>query len=562
METLVIGIVAILIIVVVAALAPRVGVAGPLVLVLIGIGISFLPFVPAVEVPPEVILGGVLPPLLYSSAASMPAMDFRRDFRAIGSLSVVLVVLSSVVVGLVLWLLLPDIGLPAAIALGAIVSPTDAVATSIARSLGVPSRVVAVLEGESLLNDATALVLLRAAIVAIPGSIAFGLVALQFVWSAAAAVVIGVVVGVVHLHVRRLLRHPTAGTAISFVVPFVASVPAEALGASGLVAAVAAGLVSGTGAAKYLRPQDRVADRHNWKTIELLLEGGIFLLMGLELYGLVVDLEEHGGGLAMAVLLAVVVGTTVMIVRAGFVTALLLGLDRGFRRRRAIARRRRQRAPGPSAPVRSPKRARLLASFGPVGFTPAERFVIVWAGMRGAVTLAAAQTLPANTPQQSLLVMTAFIVAAGSLIVQGATLAPLVRRLGLTGQHPDETTGERGRLHTLVRRAGLAVVEDPQLRRPDGGPFDDAVLDRARRITVARHRSSESLVAGETARAVDREQVELRLVMIAAERAALLDARSRAAYSSRILQEALDALDAEQITLELRGADPGAEGGR
>jgi NhaP-type Na+/H+ or K+/H+ antiporter len=168
MDPLVAAVLGVVAIVAVNSLAPRVGVAAPLVLVLLGVGVSFLPFVPAIEVEPEWILGVVLPPLLYSSAVSMPTMDFRRDFRIISTLSVVLVVVSAVVVGFVVSWLVPDVGLAAGIALGAIVSPTDAVATSIVRRAGVSPRIVTVLEGESMLNDASALVVLRAAIGVLP----------------------------------------------------------------------------------------------------------------------------------------------------------------------------------------------------------------------------------------------------------------------------------------------------------------------------------------------------------------------------------------------------------
>src|SRR4051794_23892871 len=157
-------------IVAVTRLAPRVGVAAPLLLVVLGVAASFVPGAPPIEIEPEWILAGILPPLLYSSAVSMPGMDFRRDFGAIGGLSVVLVVISAVVLGVFFSKAL-DLGLAEGIALGAVVSPTDAVATSITRRLGVSPRLVTVLEGESLLNDASALVLLRSAIAATAGAV-------------------------------------------------------------------------------------------------------------------------------------------------------------------------------------------------------------------------------------------------------------------------------------------------------------------------------------------------------------------------------------------------------
>ena len=161
-------VVAVIGIVAVTRIAPRVGVAAPLLLVLLGVVASLLPGAPGLEIEPEWILAGVLPPLLYSSAVSMPGMDFRRDFGAIAGLSVVLVVVSAVVLGVFFSRVL-DISLATGIALGAVVSPTDAVATSITKRLGVSPRLVTVLEGESLLNDASALVLLRSAIAATAG---------------------------------------------------------------------------------------------------------------------------------------------------------------------------------------------------------------------------------------------------------------------------------------------------------------------------------------------------------------------------------------------------------
>lgn len=254
MVSLAIGVLALVVIALSASLAPRLRIASPLILVVLGIGISLLPTMPDVTVDPEIILAGVLPPLLYSAAVSMPAMDFRRDLRTISGLAIVLVVVSAVGLGLVFHALVPTLPLPAAIALGAIVSPTDAVATSIVKDVGVSHRLTSVLQGESLLNDATALALLRsAAAVAVVQSAELSAagVAWDFVRSLGIAIVLGWVVGRVNLLLRRRVQDMAANTALSFTIPFLASIPAEALDASGLVAAVVAGLVTGHGAARY-----------------------------------------------------------------------------------------------------------------------------------------------------------------------------------------------------------------------------------------------------------------------------------------------------------------------
>ena len=185
MEFLILIVLALLVIAAATTLEPRLGLAAPLVLVVMGIGASFLSFVPAVKIEPEWILAGVLPPLLYSAAVSIPAVEFRRDFTAISGLSVVLVVVSAVALGAFFAWLIPGLGLGWGIALGAIVSPTDAVATSIVEKVGASSRVTTVLKGESLINDATALVLLRAAIVGVGASVSLWGVLGNFVFSVA-----------------------------------------------------------------------------------------------------------------------------------------------------------------------------------------------------------------------------------------------------------------------------------------------------------------------------------------------------------------------------------------
>lgn len=617
-------------IVVVNVLAPKAGVAAPLVLVLVGIGISFVPVVPAIEVQPEWILAGVLPPLLYSSAVSLPTMDFRRDFTAIGGLSVALVVVSSVALGFLFTALVPGIPLSVGIALGAVVSPTDAVATSIVKRLGASPRVVTVLEGESLLNDASALVLLRSAIAATAASVSLWSVAGDFVLAVVVAVAVGFVVGLVGLFVRARLARPSLSVAVSFVVPFVAYLPSELLGASGLVAVVTAGLVTGNGAAKYLRPQDRKSEESNWRTIELLLEGGVFLLMGLELFALVEDVTATRGNLWQAVGIAALTIVAVLLVRTVYVLPLVHGAGRRARRGEKVrgviagmqetldakfapdgtplrpdaaeaatgvtaqleairgphltpphvphvshgplaapggddaargrpgeaSRRGRSGGPATGTPervgrVRNTLRRRAAdidyLRAQPLG--PREGVLLVWAGMRGVVTVAAAQTLPLDTPHRSFLVLVAFGVALGSLLLQGSTLPWVVRRLGLSGG-PSPADNDRGAVRAELDGAAARFVDAPGLRRSDGRAYDPGVVARVRRDVVRELETRD--VDAATSADVFRQYKELRLRAIAAQRAALLAARSSGVYSSQALRHALDLLDAEQIDLELR----------
>ena len=560
MEFLIVVVIALLVIAAATALEPRLGLASPLVLVVVGIGASLLPFVPAVEVQPEWILAGVLPPLLYSAAVSMPAMDFRREFTSISGLSVVLVVVSALILGGFFAWLIPGLGLWWGIALGAIVSPTDAVATSIVEKIGVSNRVTTVLKGESLLNDATALVLLRAAIAGAAASVTLWGVLGSFVFSVAVAGIIGYMVGKLNLVARARVEDATVNTVVSFTVPFIAAIPAEELGVSGLVAAVVAGLVTGQGAARVLSPQHRLSDSQNWRTVELVLEGVVFLAMGLQLSTVVGDVRaDHAdAGIGTAVGIAAAALVLTILVRTAYVAPLLAALkvqsDRGVRLKPKITNIQDQ-LDDPDASEAAfdsirrgirPRSAKEVDRFRtrlrrfvadidyflaqPMGWR--EGAVVVWAGMRGAITLAAAQTLPANTPSRSLLILIAFLVATGSLLLQGATLPRLISLVKPGGVDQSAAYEEHVRLMGLLRQTADTVT--------------------------AEHPSSDLTELGDRPRPPDEEK-RLTLAVIAAQRRALLDARDDGAFSADALNAALAVLDADQISLELKGAPAGYE---
>jgi CPA1 family monovalent cation:H+ antiporter len=616
-EILVIGVLAVLTIAAATSFGQRFGVASPLILVVVGILVSFLPFVPALVIQPQWIIAGVLPPLLYSASVSMPSMNFRREFGAIGGLSVVLVIVSSVLLGMFFAWAIPGLGLGWGVALGAIVSPTDAVATGIVKRAGVSPRVVAILEGESLLNDATALVLLRAAIAsAAVATFTIGAVTLSFVYSVVVAVAFGWLVGRVNLIVRARVKDATVNTVISFTVPFLASIPAEALGASGLVAAVVAGLITGSRAPRVLSPEHRLSDSQNWRTVELVLEGIIFLTMGLELFGIVQKVQNDHSGVLPAVGIAAAALLLTLLVRAAFVAPLLALLARRSRRRarmrptltrlqerlqdpEAARRLLAQGQPPPEAAPELPRdpledpdahaealaadpavahaevakvavvpdaaavareglaatpsgwRGRLvrrqrarrrtwtvenIARFGtrlrrvladidyftgaPLGWR--EGSIVVWAGMRGAVTVAAAQSLPHDTPGRSVLVLIAFLVAAGSLLLQGGTLGLALKIVKPSASDPEAEREERARLLELLHEAGEAVP-----------------------LPQTRERTPEAFNAHKAAR----------LQRIRAQRDALLDARDDGTFSADVLAGALSNLDADEISIDLKG-DP------
>jgi len=569
----VLGVLVAMVVIAVTAVAPRTGVSASLLLVVLGVGISFLPFVPAVIIPPELILIAVLPPLLYSGSALLPTMDLRRDMRAVGGLSVLLVVVTALALGVMFWALLPNLSLAGGIALGAVVSPTDAVATWIARRMGAPPRLTVVLEGESLLNDATALTTLRAAIAASAATVSVWEMVGSFAWAMGAAALCGVLTGLLGLVVRRPIDSAALSTSVSFVVPFVAFLAAELIGASGLVAVVTAGLTTGWGAAIYLTPQDRAAEHSNWRTVELLLEGGAFLFMGLSLFGIIEEVHAERGSIWLATGIATLAIVALVLVRAAFIGPLLWSLARRAKKLRA----------GPEVVERlgqldrtnvldsergnrwlrhlAHRRDYDVAYLRDRPFGLREGVLLIASGMRGVTTVVAAQTLPRDFPYRSTLILIAFWVAAGTLLIQGSTIAPLIRALGLADQDGGSATGANLLRH-MVGEVGREVLEDPGLRRPDGSAYDDEIVARTRAVVVLHDPPAEDVTDADTevaetgvVEALERDRSlqyrELRMRVIREQRAALLRARAAGAHSSRDLEHALAVLDAQQINLDM-----------
>ncbi|QNO36783.1 sodium:proton antiporter [Protaetiibacter sp. SSC-01] len=575
MDYALVAIAGIVAIVAAAAWAPRLGVAAPLILVVLGVGYSLIPGVPPIVVEPDIILMGVLPPLLYAAAITVPFVDFRRNFSTIGVLSVVLVVASALVTGFVLYMILPDLNLAAAIALGAVISPTDVVAaTSIAKRIGLPSRLVSILEGEGLVNDATALVMLRTAIAATAVTasgaevVAWNAVG-EFFYAVFVAVAIGVVVGIIAVWVRRRLDNPMLDTAISFAVPFIAYIPAEELHGSGVISVVAAGLYSGHQSAKAFTAQSRISERFNWRTVQFVLENGVFLVMGAQISTIIADIDPGMLPIHEAVLLGLLMTGLLILIRYFFVWPLMFamrrqeqhfaeeesGLARALDRLQAMvsmgARHDRRRS---GIERRIDRRRNDIAQLRAEGLGWRGGIVLGWAGMRGVVTLAAAQSLPRSTPYYEQLVLIAFVVAVTTLLLQGGTLPLVIRLSGIRGS---DRTADRRELASLLEEmstAGVAVLEGDDVTI-QGVEIDRAVVERVRADTLLAAQS-----AWERAEYADRtdglaesphqQYRSLRREVISAERAALLDARSRGAYPSRILQRAQSLIDLEEARLE------------
>lgn len=263
-----------------------------MVLIVLGVIGSFLPFVPVIDLGPELVLVGLLPPLLYSSALQTSIIDIKANLTSVILLSVTAVVVTTFTVGWTLHALVPDIPWPVALALGAAVAPPDAVsASAVARRIGLPRQIVTVLEGESLLNEATALVSLRTVIAAITGAVAVGSISLDFLIAAGGGILLGLAVAVVVNLLRRRIHDPLIDTGLSFVVPFLAYLAAEEIHASGVISVVVAGLLIGHKAPVVQTSGSRITERVTWSTVAFLLEHAVFLLIGMQVVSIITGLD-------------------------------------------------------------------------------------------------------------------------------------------------------------------------------------------------------------------------------------------------------------------------------
>ncbi|MDO9398746.1 MAG: sodium:proton antiporter [Herbiconiux sp.] len=574
MELGVYGVIAVAVIVGVAAFSKKLGVAAPIILVVVGVGLSYLPNVPDIEVPHEIILDGLLPPILYAAAISVPIIDFRRNLAPIASLSVVLVVVTAFATGFLLYALLPDLNFAAAVALGAIISPPDAVAaTSIGRRLGLPPRILTVLEGEGLVNDATALVLLRSAVAAAAGALSspWGGV-LDFVYAVVIAVAVGLAAGFVTVFVRSKLNDSVLDTALSLAVPFVAFMPAEALGASGVLAVVVAGLYTGHASPTKFSPQSRISDRINWRTIQFLLENGVFLLIGLEIRTLVDAVDDSVLTVWASVGIGLLATLALIGIRYLWIGPLIYGLGNRERRHekstyRALLALYYYR----SHPVKTARQARvrdrLERDYGrrraDLEQQRQERIdwrggvVLGWSGMRGVVTLAAAQSLPGDTPYRPQLILIAFTVAVTSILVQGGTLPWLIRWLKVEGIDAEEDRRELAALLETISNSGLEALDEIESSAPVDAPVDPDVIERVRQSSFLRTEAAweRTRRARPTDEMPHQQFRELRLAVVNAERERLLELRAEGVYPSRVLAEAQSLLDLEETRLARR---PGA----
>ncbi|RKT51614.1 Na+/H+ antiporter [Saccharothrix australiensis] len=499
----------------VTAVAKRLSAPAPLVLVATGLAVSFIPGLPEFALEPELILVLVLPPLLYSAALDSSYHNIRANLRPIGLLAVGLVIATTVGVGWVAHLVLPELPLPAALVLGAVVAPPDAVAAvAIGRRLNLPRRTMTLLTGESLINDATALTVYKVAIAATVGATATWVDgARTFALGAGGGVVVGLALGVAVRWVRSRLDDGVMESALGMLVPFGAYLFAEELGSSGVLAVVVAGLYIGHHAPEasyYTRLQDTAV----WRSVDVLLESLVFALIGLQLKNIVLGVDVSTGLAAAA---AVVLAATIAVRFLWMYPAAYLP--------RLLSRRIREREPAP----------------GWRGVT-----VLSWAGMRGVVSLAAASALPLDLPGRDVIVFCAFVVTVGTLLVQGLTLPWVIRKLGVEG---DEERADALAEARVQHAAAQAAVDRLDALVDEGDRTPEHVVERLR--VMAQHRGN---AAWERLGRQDDESPaaayrRLRRTMLDAERQVFVAARDEGRIDDEVLFRVLRELDLEEAAI-------------
>lgn len=499
----------------------------PIVLVLGAIPLGYLPGIPDVQLDPELVLVIFLPPLLYVSAFNADLRALRNDARALSMIAIGLVLLTTCIVAVVGHELI-GMPWPVAFALGAVVSPTDPVAaTAITRQLGVPRRLVTLIEGESLVNDASALIAYRVAVAAALGT-SFSLVDAsgEFIIAVAGGIGVGVLVGALVSDLRRRLNDVTVETTISLFTGFVAYLPAEALGVSGVLAAVTAGILVGWRAPEISTPEMRMQGRAVWEFVTFVLNAVLFVLIGLQLPTVL----DAVSGSDAATLAGYAAATVTAVVGARFLwlftTPYLL---------RVLDRR--------------PEQIRRRVSAGP-------RIVMSWAGMRGAVSLAAALALPLETdagaafPDRDLVIFIAYCVVLFTVVVQGLTLPALIRKLGVVDDGAEERTEEHA-ARIAAAEAALAALK--KLREEDWTRNDSVErLTRAYEFRKRRFATLRGDLEDEDG-IVDRSLAYQRLLheVIEAERDALLRMRNEGEISVEVMRRVERDLDLEDSRLEL-----------
>jgi CPA1 family monovalent cation:H+ antiporter len=517
------GVVALALIVAVAAmlvLAPALRIPYPILLVLGGLLIGITPGMPGFELPPELVFFGVLPPLLYSAAFFTSLRDLRASARPIGLLAIGLVVVTTVGVAVVAHELVDGLSWGAAFVLGAIVSPTDPLAaTSIARRLGVPRKLVTIVEGESLVNDGTGLVAYRVAVAAVlTGSFSEWHTTGLFVVSVGGGIAVGLGVGWLVRQVRRRLDNPPAEITISLMTGYVAFIPAELIGVSAVLAAVTAGIYLGWHTPELTTSQVRLQGVAVWEIVQYLLNALLFVLIGLQLPVVMDALEDVSASRLVGY--AAIVSLTVIALRFAWVFA-VLNLPKWVARRMSNWR---------------------------------GAFFLSWTGMRGAVSLAAALALPLETdagapfPGRDLILFLTFAVILVTLVGQGLTLPLVIRALRLEDDGLEGNEDAKARIYAA--EAALArldeLIDEEWVREDTAERVRGAYRFRTSRFQARLDDGDDGSIESRS-----QDYQRLRRELLDAERNALIELRRSGAISNEVWTRVGRDLDLEDQRLDI-----------
>jgi Na+/H+ antiporter len=504
--------------------APILRIPYPIFLVLGGLALGFVPGVPSIALPPDVVLIAVLPPLLYSSAFFTSLRELRANAVAIGMLAIPLVIVTMTVVAVVAHQWVDGMSWSAAFVLGAIVSPTDPIAaTAIMRRLGVPRRVVTIVEGESLVNDGTALVLYRVAVIAaVSGAFSFWNASWHFLWAVVGGVGVGLVVGYLVAAVRRRLDNPPVEVTIALMTGYFAFILANAIDASGVLAVVTAGVYLGWRTPELTSVQTRLQGVAVWEIVTFVLNALVFALVGLQLSRILDELTGWSTGSLMWWGFLVTAAVVVTRIVWGPILTLLPKL--------LFPRLRHGRV------------------------TAGQPAVVAWSGMRGAVSLAAALAIPLSTdagapfPERDLIIFLTFCVILGTLVVQGLTLPAVIRAFRIEPDHLDEREDAKAR----IKAADAALARLEELEVEDWVRDDTA--ERLRGLYGFRkNRFASRFDDGDDGAIEQRSQSyqRLRRELLEAERSAIVDLRRQGVISSDVERRLQRDLDLEDARLEI-----------
>jgi monovalent cation/hydrogen antiporter len=483
-----------------------------------GLALGFLPGLPHLALPPDLVLVAILPPLLYSAAFFTGLRDLRTNLRPISLLAIGLVAATTLGVAFVAHSAIGGLSWAGAFTLGAIVSPTDALAaTEVARRVGAPRRVVSIIEGESLVNDGIALVLYKTAVTAaVAGTFSLWDASWHLVVNVVGGIAVGLAVGWVVRQVRRRVDDTPTEVAIALLSGYLAYLPAAALGVSGVLAAVTIGVYMGWYTPQLTTVQTRLSGNAFWEILVFLVNALLFALVGLQLHGILDRLNVTGSLIADAAY----VTAAVIVLRLVWVP-IFTYLPR------FLFRRVRERDPYP--PWQAPA-------------------VIAWAGIRGAVSLAAALALPSGLANRDLIIFLTFAVILVTLVGQGLTLPVLIKMIRI----PDDGGAEREDAKARILAAEAALARLEELAGEDW-VFDDTVerLRGSYRFRSNRFRARYDGVDDEGTEERSAQFQRLRRELLDAERQAVLGLRNEGRITEEVMQRVQRDIDLEDSRLDL-----------